>query len=66
MAPTRKKAVLTIKEKHLPLKDLEKGLTRKNVAQKFSVPQNTLTYWIKHKEVGASASLVNLEQRDKS
>ena len=22
----------------------------KNDAEKFSVPQNTLTYWIKHKE----------------
>ena len=50
MASTRKKTVLTIKEKYLVLKDLEKGLTKKNVAEKFSVPQNTLTYWIKHKE----------------
>ena len=48
MASTRKKAVLIIKEKYLALKDLEKGLTKKNVAEKFSVPQNTLTYWIKH------------------
>ena len=36
--------------KCLALKDLEKGLTKKNVAAKFSVSQNTLTYWIKHKE----------------
>ena len=50
MASTRKKAVLIIKEKYLALKDLEKGLTKKNVAEKFSVPQNTLTYWIKHRE----------------
>ena len=50
MASTRKKSVLTIKEKYLALIDLEKGLTKKNVAEKFSVPQNTLTYWIKHKE----------------
>ena len=50
MASTRKKTVLTIKEKYLALKDLEKVLTKKNVAEKFSVPQNTLTYWIKHKE----------------
>ena len=50
MASTRKKTVLTIKEKYLALKDLEKGLTKKNVAEKFSVLQNTLTYWIKYKE----------------
>ena len=50
MASTRKKAVLIIKEKYLALKDLEKGLTKKNVAEKVSVPQNTLTYWIKHRE----------------
>ena len=46
----RKKTVLTIKEKYLTLKDLAKGLTKNNVAEKFSVPRNTLTYWIKHKE----------------
>ena len=50
MALKRKKTVLTIKEKYLALKDLEKGLTKKNVAENFSVPQNTLTYWTKHKE----------------
>ena len=38
------------KKKYLALKDLGKVLTKKNVAEKFSVPQNTLTYWIKHKE----------------
>ena len=31
-------------------KDLEKGLTKKNVTEKFSALQNLLTYWIKHKE----------------
>ena len=35
---------------YLALKDLEKGLTKKNVTEKYSVPQNTLTYWIKHRE----------------
>ena len=29
---------------------MEKGLIKKNVAENFSVSQNTLTYWIKHKE----------------
>ena len=50
MASTKKKTVLTIREKYLALEDLEKGLTKKNITEKFSVPQNTLTYWIKRKE----------------
>ena len=50
MASTWKKAVLTIKEKYVGLKGLEKGLTTKNVAGKYSVPQKNLNYWITHKE----------------
>ena len=42
MASTQKKTVLTIKEKYLALRDLEKGLTKKNVAEKFCIPQNAL------------------------
>ena len=38
MAPTRKKTVLTIKEKYLAFKGLEKCQTKNNVAEKFSVP----------------------------
>ena len=49
MASTRNKTVKTIKEKYLALKDLQKGLA-KNVAEKFSVLQNTFTHWVKHKE----------------
>ena len=44
MTSTSKKTVLTIKEKYLAVKDLDKGLTKKNVAKKFSVPQNNSTY----------------------
>ena len=50
MAPTRKKTVLTVKKEYLALKDLQKDRTKKSVVLKVSVPQNTLTYWIKHKE----------------
>ena len=74
MASTRKKTVLTIKQKYLALKDLIKGLPKKNVAKEFSVPQNTLTYWIKHKEViismhesgqfGAKRQKLNVEKHD--
>ena len=46
---TRKKTVLTIKEKCTALKYLEKGLSKKAIAEKFNVPKNTLTYWIKNK-----------------
>ena len=50
MVSTGKKAVLAIKIPHLTLKDLEKGLTKTSVTEKFSIPQNISTYWIKHKE----------------
>ena len=46
---TRKKTVLTIKEKYTALKDLEKGLSKKAIAEKFNVPKNTSTYWVKNK-----------------
>ena len=46
---TRKKTVLTIKEKYTALKDLKKALSKKAIAEKFNVPKNTLTYWIKNK-----------------
>ena len=29
---------------------MEKRLTKKNVAEKFSIPQNTLTIWIRYKD----------------
>ena len=50
MVPTGKKTVLTIKGKSVALTDLKKGLTKKNVAEKSSILQNTLTFWIKHKQ----------------
>ena len=31
------------------LKDLEKGMTNKDVAAKFGVPKNTLSKWVKNK-----------------
>ena len=50
MATSRKKAVLTIKEKYLALKELEKeGTSKKSIAEKYGVPPNTLSYWIKNK-----------------
>ena len=50
MATSRKKVVLTIKEKYLALKKLEKeGTSKKSIAEKYDVPPNTLSYWIKNK-----------------
>ncbi|XP_057299236.1 tigger transposable element-derived protein 4-like [Hydractinia symbiolongicarpus] len=47
---SRKKTVLTIKEKYLALKELEKeGTTKKSIAKKYGVPPNTLSYWVKNK-----------------
>ena len=31
------------------LKDLEKGMTNKDVAAKYGVPKNTLSTWVKNK-----------------
>ena len=45
---TRKKTVLTIKENYTALRDLEKGLSKKAIAEKVNVSKNTLTYWIKN------------------
>ena len=51
MAASRKKVVLTIKEKYLALKELEeKGITKTSIAEKYGVPPSTLTYWVKNKE----------------
>ena len=41
---------MTIKEKYLALEDLEKGITKKYVTEKFSVLQDALTYWITRKK----------------
>ena len=39
-----------MKERYLALKNLEKSPTKKSVAETFSAPQKSLTYWIKLKE----------------
>ena len=35
--------------KYKALKDLEKGMTNKDVAAKYGVPKNTLSTWMKNK-----------------
>ena len=34
----------------IPLNDLEKGMSNKDVAAKYGVPKNNLSTWVKNKE----------------
>ena len=47
MPPKRKLVVKTLAEKCKALKDLEKGMSSKEVAEKYGVPKNTLSTWLK-------------------
>ena len=48
MAAKRKLAVKTLAEKCKALKDLEKGISNKDVAEKYGVPKNTVSTWVKN------------------
>ena len=50
MHKNRKYVHKTLREKCQSLKDLEKGLSNKDVAAKYGVPNNTLSTWVKSKE----------------
>ena len=50
MAVKRKLAVKTLAEKCQALRDLENGISSKNVAEKYGVPKNTVSTWLKNKE----------------
>ena len=50
MMPKRKLTVKTLNEKCRALKDIEKGLSNKDVSLKYGVPPNTISTWIKNKE----------------
>ena len=50
IAQKRKYVHKTLREKCQSLKDLEKGLSNKDVAAKYGVPKNTLFTWVKSKE----------------
>ena len=49
MAVKRKVAVKTLAEKCKALTDLENGISNKNVAEKYGVPKNTVSTWLKNK-----------------
>ena len=46
----RKLNTKTLKEKCDILSHIEKGMTNKEAADKFGVPKNTISTWIKNKE----------------
>ena len=50
MAVERKLAIKTLAEKCPALRDLENGISNKNVAEKYGVPKNTVSTWLKNKE----------------
>ena len=50
MAVKRKLAVKTLAEKCQALRDLENGISNKNVAENYGVPKNTVSTWLKNKE----------------
>ena len=51
------------KIKYKALKELEKGIPHKHVAQMFQAPKNTLSTWKKTKKKFTNATKVGLEQR---
>ena len=50
MAVKRKLAVKTLAEKCQALKELENGTSNKEIAEKYGVPKNTVSTWVKNKE----------------
>ena len=50
MSVKRKLNATTLKEKCDILSHIEKGMTDKEAADKFGVPENTISTWIKNKE----------------
>ena len=50
MAPVKRKLTnMLLAEKFKALKDLENGMSNKDVAAKYDVPQNTVSTWLKSK-----------------
>ena len=50
MAVKRRLAVKTLAEKSQAYRDLENGISNKNVTEKYGVPKNTVSSWLKKKE----------------
>ena len=65
MAVKRKLAVKTLAEKCQALRDLENGISHKNVAEKYGVLKNTVSTWLKDKEKLFTALEKSLNKRKK-
>ena len=50
MTVKRKLSIKTLAEKCQALRDLENGISNKNVAEKYGVPKKTVSTWLKNKE----------------
>ena len=64
IAQKRKYVHKTLREIWQSLKDLEKGLSNKDVAAKYGVSKNTLSNWVKSKEKGNNVKLQKLRTGD--
>ena len=49
MSVKRKLNLKSLNEKYKALRDLESGLSSKEVAAKYGVPKNTVSAWVKNK-----------------
>ena len=50
IASKRKLNTKSIKDKYQPLKEVEEGKSKLEVAAKYGTPKNTLSTWIKNKD----------------
>ena len=56
MSVKRKLNTKSLGEKCNALKDLESGMSNKEVAEKYGVPKNTISTWLKNKDKYRAAS----------
>ena len=60
-----KLSVKSLDEKCLSLRDLEKGLSNKDVPEKYDLPRNTISTWVKNKSKYFAALEQALNKRKK-
>ena len=62
----RKLSVKSLGEKCQTLRDLEKGLSNKDVAEKYVLPRNTILTWVKSKSKHFAALKKSSNKRKKT
>ena len=65
MSVKRKLNTKSLGEKCNALKDLESGMSNKEVAEKYGVPKNTISTWLKNKDKYRAASDKSSNKRKK-